>query len=67
MLTNTNVAWVSIHAPHTEGDLQGEWTKGREAMFQSTPPTRRATRPGLTLALLGDVSIHAPHTEGDRL
>ncbi len=35
------------------------------AMFQSTPPTRRATHERDIDGYLGLVSIHAPHTEGD--
>ncbi len=79
---------VSIHAPHTEGDvlrfvtngplslsfnprpphggrLPGGANTNLKKLFQSTPPTRRATPDNVGDQGDSQVSIHAPHTEGD--
>ena len=56
---------ISIHAPREGGDAK-HWTFD-EAMkvFQSTPPARGATLPGMRPGQQNDISIHAPREGGD--
>ena len=62
---DTTPTRISIHAPHTGGDAIN-WGLGLSLwQFQSTPPTRGATRRRLTAKSHLDISIHAPHTGGD--
>ena len=42
--------------------LEDAW---QEALFQSTPPMREATRAAATGSIRGSVSIHASHAGGD--
>ena len=56
---------ISIHAPHTEGDVDRAMQGRLSVRFQSTPPTRRATRLHTPGDVYPSISIHAPHTEGD--
>ena len=55
---------VSIHAPLTGGD-QYQHPQSASVAFQSTPPSREATRHQKRLGNAEHVSIHAPLTGGD--
>ena len=57
--------YVSIHAPLTGGDDPAVGSRRWGAGFQSTPPSREATRRTLARVPEQQVSIHAPLTEGD--
>jgi hypothetical protein len=56
---------VSIHAPHTGSDVVQLWPVSPVNMFQSTLPTRGATRAAFVHDADSAVSIHAPHTGSD--
>ncbi len=56
---------VSIHAPVQAGDRMDYQWKITPALFQSTPPYKRATEAEALLACLAAVSIHAPVQAGD--
>ena len=56
---------ISIHAPHTRGDVAVPAQPGAGVTFQSTPPIRGATMIVPSLTLRAWISIHAPHTRGD--
>ncbi len=56
---------VSIHAPLTGGDTETEPMIHPSPVFQSTPPSREATRFSCLQLQCEGVSIHAPLTGGD--
>ena len=56
---------VSIHAPHAGSDREGGQIPISSARFQSTLPTRGATRRLVSSRLRPAVSIHAPHAGSD--
>ena len=41
-------ALISIHAPHTRGDIKGRYGNGTTRKFQSTPLIRGATLTPIT-------------------
>ncbi len=56
---------ISIHAPHTRGDLPSVTQLTTRLIFQSTPLIRGATAAEPTFFIFVSISIHAPHTRGD--
>ena len=56
---------ISIHAPHTGCDTLTAPYVARLRLFQSTHPTRGATRQNVRRGLGIKISIHAPHTGCD--
>ena len=56
---------ISIHAPHTGRDAQGQRRGPRPPPFQSTRPIRGATSKNNLSPETRYISIHAPHTGRD--
>ena len=59
------VAVISIHALHEEGDIPVKRREIRRSVFLSTPSARRATFGVHPVASLVGISIHALREEGD--
>ena len=56
---------ISIHSPHTRGDVSYDFTSSKTCSFQSTPLIRGETPRGRPSPALSQISIHSPHTRGD--
>ena len=57
---------ISIHAPHTRGDVKGGHELWQVVISTHAPHTRGDPAPSLS-ALTRAISTHAPHTRGDPL
>ena len=57
---------ISIHSPHTRGDITDSSYVTTAALFQSAPLMRGETGTTTLLDILEGISIHSPHTRGDR-
>ena len=64
-LTDGQYACISIHTTLAGGDKDAERRTKNHGRFQSTPPSRVATRESRTRELLFHISIHTTLAGGD--
>ena len=58
---------ISIHSPHTRGDIQFPSSVFLLLLFQSTPLMRGETKGTNRFGDTIEISIHSPHARGDSI
>ena len=58
---------ISIHSPHTRGDIQFPSSVFLLLLFQSTPLIRGETKGTNRFGDTIEISIHSPHARGDSI